>query len=279
MIILKGGEGTGKSLLVQQLGYMLGDKYTFTTANAVRDLFGNFNSVGKNRLLVNIDEVEKAQTDKVYEQLKQFITRTIVYINEKCEKPIYINDYSRYFLTTNNECVLKISDTNRRIVAFESYHPSRKDIDDVKDAFFNDKALKLFYNYLMSRDISKRVWKNFPKTKYYMRCLESSISTTWKFVNNLYSSPMTFDMYHKQDFTHKIRKTQMREQYEQFCYSNDLTKLRINEFDAELEATYLFMLKRKSTERFWAFNINKVIEKLKKMGLYEQQNFLEDDEE
>jgi hypothetical protein len=71
----------------------------------------------------------------------------------------------------------------------------------------------------------------------------------------------------------------MREQYEQFCYSNDLTKLRINEFDAELEATYLFMMKRKSTERFWAFNINKVIEKLKKMGLYEQQNFLEDDEE
>ena len=279
MIILKGGEGTGKSLLVQQLGYMLGDKYTFTTANAVRDLFGNFNSVGKNRLLVNIDEVEKAQTDKVYEQLKQFITRTIVYINEKCEKPIYINDYSRYFLTTNNECVLKISDTNRRIVAFESYHPSRKDIDDVKDAFFNDKALKLFYNYLMSRDISKRVWKNFPKTKYYMRCLESSISTTWKFINNLYSSPMTFDMFNKQDFTHKIRKTQMREQYEQFCYSNDLTKLRINEFDAELEATYLFMMKRKSTERFWAFNINKVIEKLKKMGLYEQQNFLEDDEE
>ena len=278
MIILKGGEGTGKSLLFQQIGYMLGDKYTFTTANAVRDLFGNFNSVGKNKLLVNIDEVEMSQTEKVYEQLKQLITRNTAFINEKHEKPMHINDYSRYLMTTNNECVLKISDTNRRFVAFESIHPARKDIDEVKDAFFNDKALKLLYNYLMSRDISTRIWKNFPKTRYYMRCLESSISTTWKFINNLFSSPITFENYPKNNFTHKIRKCEMRAQYEQFCYTNKLTAIRMNVFDAELEATYLFMQKRTSTVRLWVFNMNSVIEKLKKMGLFEQQNFLEDDE-
>ena len=81
-----------------------------------------------------------------------------------------------------------------------------------------------------------------------------------------------------ENFTHKIRKCEMRAQYEQFCYTNKLTAIRMNIFDAELEATYLFMQKRTTTVRLWVFNRNSVIEKLKKMGLLEQQNFLEDDD-
>jgi len=279
MIIIKGGEGTGKSLLVQQLGYMMGEKYYLSTANAVNDLFGNFNSIAKNRLLINIDEVEHTQTDKVYEQLKNLITRNKASINEKFEKPMVINDYIRYFMTTNNEGVVKISDTNRRFVAFESIHAARKDIDNVKDAFFNDKALKLFYNFLMKRDISKRVWKDFPKTKYYKRCLDASISNTYKFLDNLFSSPIVFDSYYNdktKTLTNKIKKTDLREQYEMWCMINKICTFKKTIFEAEIESTYLFMQRRTSTERLWIFDKDKVIDKLKKMGLYDQTIFLDE---
>ena len=275
MLIIKGGEGTGKSLLVQQLGYMMGEKYYLSTANAVNDLFGNFNSVSKNRLLINIDEVEASQTDKVYEQLKNLITRNKAHINEKFEKPMVINDYIRYFMTTNNEGVVKISDTNRRFVAFESIHAARKDIDEVKDAFFNEKALKLLYNFLMKRDISKRVWKDFPKTKYYKRCLDASISNTYKFLDNLFSSTMTFDTNHK-TFTHKIKKSELRDHYEMWCMTNKISPLKLALFDCEIEATYLFIQRRTNSHKLWLFNIEDVITKLKKMGLYDKTMFLED---
>tara|TARA_R100001594_G_scaffold150266_1_gene210781 strand:- start:1274 stop:3415 length:2142 start_codon:yes stop_codon:yes gene_type:complete len=275
MIIIKGGEGIGKSLLVQQLGYMMGEKYYYSTANCVNDLFGNFNSVGKNRLLINIDEVENSQTDKVYEQLKNLITRNKVHINEKFEKPLIINDYIRYLMTTNNEAVIKISDTNRRFVAFESIHPARKDIDKVIKAFFNDKALRLFYNMLMERDLSGRDWKIFPKTKYYKRCLDASISPTWKFLNDLFSSPILFEMNHRR-FSNKIKKTELREHYEMWCMTNRMSPKKLNVFEADIESTYLFLQRRTSTERLWVFNEEDVITKLKKMGLYDKTAFLDD---
>tara|TARA_R100000700_G_C3177825_1_gene153205 strand:+ start:368 stop:2506 length:2139 start_codon:yes stop_codon:yes gene_type:complete len=275
MIIIKGGEGIGKSLLVQQLGYMMGEKYYYSSANPMGDLFGNFNSIGKNKLLINIDEVEHSQTDKCYERLKNLITSNKITIKEKFEKEIFVNDFMRYLMTTNNEAVVKISDTNRRFVAFESIHPARKDIDKVVKAFFNDKALKMFYNMLMKRDISNRIWKNFPKTKYYKRCLDASISTIWKFLDSLFSSPYVFEKNHNK-FTNKIKKTELREQYEMWCMSNKLTPTKLQLFDAEIEATYLFLQRRTTHERLWVFNEEDVIVKLKKMGLYDKTAFLED---
>jgi hypothetical protein len=278
MIIIKGGEGIGKSLLVQQLGYMMGEKYYYSTANPVQDLFGNFNSIGKNKLLINVDEVEHSQTEKFYERFKDAITSTKITVKEKFEKEIHVNDFSRYLMTTNNEAVVKISDTNRRFVAFESIHPARKDIENVIKAFFNDKALRLFYDFLMKRDISKRVWRDFPKTKYYRRCLDASISMTWKFLDYLFSSPFIFTPYNKKQFSHKIRKSEIREQYEMFCMTNKIQPLKLRLFDAELEGTYLFLQRRTQQERLWVFNLDAVVEKLKKMGLYDKTAFLEEEE-
>ena len=240
MIINKGGEGIGKSLLVQQIGYMLGENYYYSTANPLSDLFGSFNSIGKNKLLINIDEIEHSQTDKCYERFKNLITSNKITIKEKFEKEMYVNDFIRYWVTTNNEAVIKISDTNRRFVAFESIHPARKDIKNVIDAFFNDKALRLFYDFLMSRNLKDRIWMNFPKTKYYKRCLDAFISTTWTFLDNLFSSPYVFTPYPYKEFTHKIKKTELREQYESYCMTTKITPLRQNIFEKFFEYHYRF---------------------------------------
>ena len=92
------------------------------------------------------------QTEKFYEELKNAITAPTMTIKEKYERSMVLNDYCRYIMPTNNEGVIKISDTNRRFVGFECRHP-RKDPSKLVKAMKNDKALYLLYRFLMERDI------------------------------------------------------------------------------------------------------------------------------
>jgi hypothetical protein len=60
--------------------------------------------------------------------------------------------------------------------------------------------------------------------------------------------------------------------------TNKIQPLKLRLFDAELEGTYLFLQRRTQQERLWVFNLDAVVEKLKKMGLYDKTAFLEEEE-
>ena len=53
---------------------MLGKNYGYTTADPMNELFGSFNSCSSNKMLVNIDEIDKKQATNIYENLKKFIS-------------------------------------------------------------------------------------------------------------------------------------------------------------------------------------------------------------
>ena len=275
MIILKSEEGVGKSLLAYAIGKMLDEKYFYESTKPKRDLCGNFNSIGKNKMLICFDEGKGDEMESIYEELKNMITNPKATCREKYEKEMFVNDYRRYIMTTNNESVMKISDSNRRFVAFETTSPPRDDIvETIVPAFKNEKALVLFYRFLMERDISKRVWKNFPKTNYYKRNLDASISFTWKFIDHIFT---TEGVGWKQGKGYNyIKQTIFREHYEEFCLMHKCIAQKKSTFDNEMVATNIFKSKRRSAEGdCWVFNEEKVIEKLKKMGLYQTNGFLE----
>ena len=274
MIILKGGEGIGKGILMKILNSMIGDNYYYSTPDPQRDLFGNFNSIGKARLLINFDEGEKTQTDKFYEQLKNSITEESITSREKYQKAIKLKNYARYCMTTNNDNVIKISDTNRRFVGFECRHP-RKDPKQIVNAMKNDKALYLFYKFLMKRDIEQRDWENdFPKTAYYRRCLDDSIPFIWLFINHYFGGlGKTFQ---KSRGGECVRMNDLFGEYEAFCSDGRVVPMKKNDFDIQLRATYLFTKNRANYGNVYIFHLSKVIEKLKSLGIYEEILFLED---
>ena len=275
MIILKGGEGIGKGILMKILNSMIGDNYYYSTPDPQRDLFGNFNSIGKARLLINFDEGEKTQTDKFYEQLKNNITEECITAREKYQKDIKLKNYARYFMTTNNDNVIKISDTNRRFVGFECLHP-RKDPKKIVSAMKNDKALYLFYKFLMKRDIENIDWENdFPKTSYYKRCLDDSIPFIWLFINSYFGGiGKTFK---KHSGSECIKQNELWFEYEAYCSDcKNITALTKNDFTSQLEATRLFKKHKTNHGQIFKFHVSTIIDKLKSMGIYEEMLFLED---
>ena len=273
MIILKGGEGIGKGVLMKILLGMIGDNYYYQTSNPQRDLFGNFNSIGKARLLINFDEGEKTQTDKFYEELKNNITEDSITAREKYQKDIKLKNYARYIMTTNNESVIKISDTNRRFVGFECKH-ARKDPKKIVKAMKNDKALYLFYKFLMKRDIKDIDWENdFPKTAYYKRCLDDSIPFIWLFINSYFGGiGKTFQ---KHAGGECIKQSDLYYEYEAYCSDSRVISLKKNEFSSSLEATGLFKKHKTNYGQVFLFHVSRVIDKLKSIGLYEEMLFLE----
>tara|TARA_R100000654_G_scaffold60161_2_gene86946 strand:- start:1122 stop:3260 length:2139 start_codon:yes stop_codon:yes gene_type:complete len=274
MIILKGGEGIGKGIFMSMLSNMIGQNYYYQTPDPQRDLFGNFNSIGKAKLLINFDEGDKSQTDKFYEQLKNSITEEFETCREKYQKSITLKNYARYCMTTNNDNVIKISDTNRRFVGFECRHP-RKDPSKILKAMKNDKALYLFYKFLMKRDIENINWENdFPKTSYYRRCLDDSIPFVWLFINYYFGGiGRTF---HKSRGGECIRMNELFNEYEAYCSEYRTVPVKKQEFNSQLEATYLFTKQRANHGNIYIFHLSKVLEKLKKLGIYEEVLFLED---
>jgi hypothetical protein len=272
MIILKGGEGVGKSLLVHKIGYMLGKKYYYSTENPQQHLFGNFNSIGKSRLLINMDEGEKSQTTMFYEQLKNNITEEEQTCSQKYEKNTVVKNHARYFMTTNNEGVIKIGDTNRRFVGFECRH-SRKDPTRMLKAFNNDRALYLFYQFLMKRNLTNRKWDEFPKTNYYRRCLDLSIPFIYTFLNDFMSGLPILKNY-KQEYKCVDSKS-LFELYEAYAQEYRYKPLCRKGFINALEATNLFTENKGNKGKFVFFKEQELLDKLKKMGLYEDTIFLE----
>ena len=65
-------------------------------------------------------------------------------------------------------------------------------------------------------------------------------------------------------------------EYEAYCSEYRTVPVKKQEFNSQLEATYLFKKIRDNHGNVYIFHLSKVIEKLKKLGIYEEVLFLED---
>jgi len=119
--IIKGKQGTGKSLLLNVIGDLIGDKY-YTSSSNVNDFFGTFAEGFVNKLLVNMNEVEGKDTVDFEGKMKSFITESKITINQKGIRPYQINNFARLIITTNKNNPIKIDVTSkdRRYVVFET---------------------------------------------------------------------------------------------------------------------------------------------------------------
>ena len=265
-IILKGQQGCGKSITCEFLGHLLNyDKYYFKTADPLKDLFGNFNSIGGAKMLIALEEAESNVSSKIYERMKEAITATKRTLNEKFVKERKQNDFARYILATNNEVALKIDDNERRMVCIECTQP-RIDGEVFRNSYakalFNKKAQVLFYRHLLTRDIEAKSWSNYPKTKYYMRALAQTTSPLNLFLNDIINEP--FEVVKGND---TILAKDFSSKYNEWCSTNRYHPKKKIGFKSDIEALRLFFNTHSNKGQRWDFKRQEVINYLKKLGL------------
>ncbi len=280
-LIFKSGQGTGKSIICKFIGYLLGDNYFYATADPEKEVFGSFNSVVANKMLINFDEAEKKETDKFYEKFKNLITEDKITYKEKFVKESIISNYARYILTTNNAFSIKIDATNRRFVPIECIHP-RKDMVEFKkyiDAFENPKAQVLFFRMLMDRDIHYNKWDDIPKCKSYLNAMCATADKVYDFLDNIVTDAYGFQNYkgHR-----SISITSLYKMYEDWANKENVKCERRKEFKNALIETKLFNQTRTTKVKCLVyFDLDNLKDKLVSMGYEKYPDFIAetDDEE
>jgi hypothetical protein len=164
-VVLRGKEGTGKSIVGKTFGSLLGPHYVPVAKPEL--VTGRFNGHLSNCLLLQAEEAFWAGDRAAAGALKDLITNDDLVVEFKGLEAIRMRNYVRLFATSNEDWVVPAGPTARRFAVF-----------DVGEAHLGDKAYfraianeldnggrEALLDYLLNFDLSKVDLRSVPKTK------------------------------------------------------------------------------------------------------------------
>lgn len=184
-IVLNGAKGTGKDMIISFIENILGNKYV-SRVQSLETVFGNFNSSLKNKLVLQVNELDGQNGYKHEQALKDLITTDKTLINEKMVKPYTIENFIRVFLISNAFNPLKLTTDSRRYFAIET-PKKKKDISYYKRLrqMLNDKhVLGSIYSFCMKQDIEEFEPRTFPITNKMKALMQHSIDPIYYFIQD-----------------------------------------------------------------------------------------------
>ena len=184
-VVMCGGKGVGKDLLIDILVKLIGHEYS-TRTQSFGTLFGNFNSAVKNKLIIQLNEVSGGDGFKQKEELKDFITKKKITINEKMLKPYDLNNYARLFISCNNNNPIEITSDNRRYFVIEAGEKQNSNYYDnmYNNVLGNDEAMNTIFNYLYKYDLTEFTIKKFPITHKMKKMQEHNVNPIYYFLKD-----------------------------------------------------------------------------------------------
>jgi hypothetical protein len=178
-------EGAGKGTLVQLIRRMLGNKKVFETADAKRDVWGQFNGHMADCFFVNLDELSKKDTLDSQGKIKALITNSSLTINIKGLKEFQVESFHRFFITTNNEDPIATKEDDRRNLIIRSSDELIGDKDYFAKFYVliaDDNVVKTFFEYLKSiPDMDEFGKIPIPQTEHqtHLKELGESVEERW----------------------------------------------------------------------------------------------------
>lgn len=177
VILFKGLEGGGKDSYFQALENILGQRY-YSTVDTMDSMFGNFNSVIQDKILISLNEMTGKNGLDYQERIKQQATNQKNVINCKFQKPITQTNSIHLFVNSNHDAPVNISVTDRRFVVCKTSNDlvvktndKAKQANNIKfwNQFYDDITCinwqKSLYSRFMNEDISKfQAHVDAPKT-------------------------------------------------------------------------------------------------------------------
>lgn len=181
-IVIKGLQGTGKNMVLDTIGHLIGEKHYITSSDP-KDFFGDYAEGFFRKLLVNLNEASAKDTFNLEGKMKSFITEDTITLNQKHIRPATVKNTARVIVSSNGEVPLTIDvkSSERRWVVFESSNRflercNGSDWAKMAAHFRKPAFISALYHHYMNMDVSKINWSaDRPITKAY-RALANRLS-------------------------------------------------------------------------------------------------------
>lgn len=114
MIVLLGGQGTGKGTFFRLLNAIWGR--TTIQVSDVQDVIGHFNAVLERHYVICMDEALFSGDKKALDRLKSLITEPTCRVEQKYQPARTIDSYHRFFAASNHDHFAHVEQDDRRFV-------------------------------------------------------------------------------------------------------------------------------------------------------------------
>ncbi len=189
-ILIRGAQGCGKDTLIEIMNAMFGsDRGYIHNSSNLDDFYGDFTNYLENNIMAVMNEVKGKDGHDLKEKIKDFVTRPINNINEKYRKPYSQINMSNVIVLTNNLNMIKIEESDRRMVLLKTSEQNKGNSDywsDIYKKIANPTIMDGLLTYLYNYDIRGFVAKDCrPPTKEYEALKECGTSAEFQYFNSL----------------------------------------------------------------------------------------------
>ena len=180
-IVVKSIPGCGKDLLIDILSSILGNDLVARSGDISEQIFGTFNPMLENKVILQCNEVEGKDGYKNKEKLKNLITTDKIQINNKNCKLTSYKNCLRTFIFSNNDNPIYVGCESRRFAIYEIEKKQTREYYNILGSLLKNKnGLQSIYKYLLEIDINKFDTTSIPDTDAKKRMTE-------------YNKPFIFD--------------------------------------------------------------------------------------
>tara|TARA_R100001086_G_scaffold249774_1_gene190847 strand:+ start:5320 stop:7542 length:2223 start_codon:yes stop_codon:yes gene_type:complete len=292
-LLFKSKQGYGKDLFINFLEKLLGKQYIGRTCDIDKEVFGDFNPMLKNNLVLQLNELEGKHGFENKEKLKNLITAEQISINDKNEKLYKQSNYSRVIICSNNLTPIEIPSDDRRFVVFQAQDkkPSKEYFNKIVNCLNNDLFIYSLYKFLKNRPISDlNLANDRPITNAYNIIQRSCNNTFYEYLNDLtYNYEDIKDSYPVDVLINRNTKillippSILTKHYKSFLYNNSYDfKIKsnyINSMILNLDINKTEKVINGKRTRLYKIEIEKLILKMKALGIYTEAEILNPEEE
>lgn len=244
VVLFSTTEGVGKNIISDIFEAII--KGYSAKISSTEGLVSKFNADMMAKLFVVGDEINGRASD-VANELKDIITRNIEVIEMKGRDKFQMDDYKNYFLTTNNENVFKVSNSDRRFMFIEApdVKKSREYYANLFSYLDSPCKLKHIYNYFKTRNISSFEPSNIYETDYKKRLLVANAQPYIKFVKDEFPLIATGHIRTNELYKMTIdyaKKNRMSSTYTEALFNKEFKKifLEFNKLNKNRQSVYCF---------------------------------------
>lgn len=183
-VVMKGSQGVGKDTITKIIFEVMGRSYHYKTAK-MDDIFGNFNDIIDEKLILQFNEVEGKNAVENQELLKDYITAEKMPIRKKFYAIRSAENFIRIFIVSNNETPVLIENKDRRYFIIKSTDEICQDhvfFNEIYTLIKNSENLDCLYSYFMSVPLNDFNIKKVPKTKAYNDLQVDNIKPIYRYL-------------------------------------------------------------------------------------------------
>ena len=169
MIVLLGGQGTGKGSLFRLLKTIW--RHTTLQVSDVAHVIGNFNAAIERNYVVCMDEALFSGDRKALDRLKSMVTESTVTIEQKYQPRRSISSYHRFFAASNHKHFAQVEADDRRFAFFQVSDARKGDHaywDNVHKAIDDPAVIAAMVHEMLSLDLTNFNVRQRPKTEAHM---------------------------------------------------------------------------------------------------------------